>query len=171
MFFELFKGQKILKGINECVCIWIEEKQSWNTDERALEYSKEKFTNTQIWTQLHKNSFKKAEKNVIKWTYLHVCNTSTWEVKAGRSQVLGQSDLHTKTMCQNKWTSCWLYIIMTFFLLFFCLPNYLPGIHNSSIKKLYFRQGLVAHACDSNYLGGRNQEDHSLRTAWGGAGR
>jgi hypothetical protein len=28
MFFELFKGQKILKGINECVCIWIEEKQS-----------------------------------------------------------------------------------------------------------------------------------------------
>jgi hypothetical protein len=33
---------------------------------------------------------------------VHLCNTSTWEADAGRSQVWGQSEIHNDTLSQKK---------------------------------------------------------------------
>jgi hypothetical protein len=34
------------------------------------------------------------------------------------------------------------------------------------IKTLFISQELVAYACNSSYLGGRDQEDHGMKPAW-----
>jgi hypothetical protein len=39
-------------------------------------------------------------------------------------------------------------------------PVVLPALYNKNIRDDH-RQVLVAHACNPNYSGGRDQEDHS----------
>jgi hypothetical protein len=68
----------------------------------------------------------------------HTCDLSIQEVEVGESQICGQPGLHSNILSQkSKLTT-----------------NQITGL------------GVLAHACNSNYLASKDCEDHSLKLVW-----